>query len=78
MTIINYRSHQIGTLALDADSMEGEEEEDSNSMLIKMLAKAQGPEQISAFPGQRKQSQVSNEEKNARKDSHQQPNPLFT
>lgn len=61
----------------DSDAMEGEEDEDSNALLIKMLAKAQGPEIISAFPGQRKQSNVSVEEKATRKDS-QQANPLYT
>lgn len=65
-------------LSVDPDSMEGEDEEDSNSMLIKMLAKAQGPEQINAFPGQRKQSQVSVEDKATRNDGPQHPNPLFT
>jgi hypothetical protein len=58
--------------------MEGEEEEDNNIMLIKMLAKAQCPENLHVQNINRKQSNVSTEERAPKKDSPQPPNPLFT
>lgn len=71
VTIINYRSHQI-------DAMEGDEEEDNNILLIKMLAKAQNSENISSFPAQRKQSNVSNDEGKTPKHKEAPINPLYT
>lgn len=59
--------------------MEGDEEEDNNIMLIKMLAKAQTSEAINAFPSQRKQSNVSNTEESKTPKQKEGPiNPLYT
>lgn len=58
--------------------MEGEEEEDNNIMLIKMLAKAQGPEVFHGQTANRDQSNLSTEERVLKKDSPKIPNPLFT
>lgn len=58
--------------------MNGEEEEDNNIMLIKMLTKAKGPEVIQASIN-RKMSQLSTDNKEVKKDlSPQAANPLFT
>jgi hypothetical protein len=59
--------------------MEGDEEEDNNIMLIKMLAKAQTVEANIAFPVQRKQSNVSIPDDNKTpKVKEAQINPLYT
>jgi hypothetical protein len=58
--------------------MEGDEEEDNNILLIKMLAKAQTTESISTFPPGRKQSNISNEEAKTPKLKEANINPLYT
>lgn len=58
--------------------MEGDEEEDNNILLIKMLAKAQTTESIAAFPVQRKQSNISNDGSKTPKQKEAPINPLYT
>lgn len=58
--------------------MEGDEEEDNNIMLIKMLAKAQTSEAI-GIQVQRKQSNISNPDESKTPIQKDAPiNPLYT
>ena len=63
-------------MAAHADAMVGDEEEDNNIMLIKMLARAHSPE--SGFPQRKASTHSEHEESTTPKLKEANINPLYT